>query len=183
MIFMEFYDNIQGWMSKYEIEYMYNTCISKETYKYNTPQILEIGCWLGRTTVHLAQAGMVQVVDTFKGSNEDAHKEILKDKPEDWLYSEFIKNIQNKNLYDIKIFKGTSDEFFAQNKSKYKVILIDGSHEKETAKRDILNSINVIENNGYIFIDDINWSDVKEAVNEIGIKTFKVTDKLGYTIK
>lgn len=176
----KFYNDIQGWMTEEEIRYMASICILQETYNCTSPCILEVGCWLGRTTVHLAQFGPVQVVDTFKGSEEEEHKRILKEKPQDWLFNEFMKNIQGKNLNKIEVFRGTSDEFFAQNKSKYKVILIDGSHEKETVKRDLLNALVALEDHGYLFIDDINWLSVKEAIKETGISPItNVTNKLG----
>lgn len=36
----------------------------------------------------------------------------------------------------------TSDEFFAENKNKYDVIFIDGLHEAEQVRMDIINAIN-----------------------------------------
>lgn len=48
----------------------------------------------------------------------------------------------------------TSDEFFAQNKEKFDIIFIDGLHEYRQVKKDIINSINALNNNGVIIMHD-----------------------------
>jgi len=55
------------------------------------------------------------------------------------------------------IVKKTSDEFFMtlRHGTTYDAIFIDGMHQVEYVLRDINNSINVLADNGYIFIDDI----------------------------
>jgi len=51
--------------------------------------------------------------------------------------------------------KKTSDLFFKNNKKKFDVILLDGLHEYKQTQRDLLNSLKFLNNDGYIFIDDI----------------------------
>jgi hypothetical protein len=60
-------------------------------------------------------------------------------------------------------FKLTSDDFFKQyNKidrirdKKWDVIFIDGLHLADQVYRDIINSLNVLSNNGYIILHDCN---------------------------
>lgn len=55
------------------------------------------------------------------------------------------------------IVKKTSDEFFMtlRDGTTYDAIFIDGMHQAEYVVRDINNSIKVLADNGYIFIDDI----------------------------
>jgi hypothetical protein len=52
----------------------------------------------------------------------------------------------------------TSDEFFRTiDKSKtYDIIYVDGDHERTQVKRDILNSLNHLNENGLIVCHDIN---------------------------
>lgn len=50
----------------------------------------------------------------------------------------------------------TSDEFFNQNNETFDVIFIDGLHWSEQVYKDIVNSLNVLNNNGYIICHDIN---------------------------
>ena len=47
-----------------------------------------------------------------------------------------------------------SDEFFKINKKKYDCVFIDGLHTYEQVKKDIVNSINCINENGIILIHD-----------------------------
>lgn len=57
---------------------------------------------------------------------------------------------------DKRIVKLTSDDFFAQNNDDtIDVIFIDGMHQVEYVLRDFNNSINSLDDNGLIFIDDI----------------------------
>ena len=48
----------------------------------------------------------------------------------------------------------TSDEFFRKNKDKFDLIFIDGLHTYQQVKKDILNSINFLNDNGVILIHD-----------------------------
>jgi len=51
-------------------------------------------------------------------------------------------------------FRGTSDEFFLQNKKKFDCIFIDGLHIYEQVIKDIKNSINFLSENGTIILHD-----------------------------
>ncbi len=51
-------------------------------------------------------------------------------------------------------FKGTSDEFFLQNKKKFDCIFIDGLHEYDQVCKDLENSLNCINEGGIIFLHD-----------------------------
>jgi hypothetical protein len=53
------------------------------------------------------------------------------------------------------ILKLTSDEYFEKYTDSKDVIFIDGMHQVEYIVNDINNSINIINDNGIIFIDDI----------------------------
>lgn len=49
----------------------------------------------------------------------------------------------------------TSDSFFKSNKDKFNVIFIDGLHTYDQVRRDILNSIQCLCDDGFIFIHDM----------------------------
>jgi hypothetical protein len=51
-------------------------------------------------------------------------------------------------------FRGTSDEFFFQNREKFDCIFIDGLHIYDQVKKDIVNSISVLNKNGTIILHD-----------------------------
>ena len=52
------------------------------------------------------------------------------------------------------MFMLTSDDFFSINKSKFDLIFIDGMHTFEVSFRDLLNSLNILNENGTIVLHD-----------------------------
>ncbi len=52
----------------------------------------------------------------------------------------------------------TSDDFFKQNKEKFGVVFIDGLHWSEQVYKDILNSLDVLDDGGYVICHDMNPS-------------------------
>jgi len=48
----------------------------------------------------------------------------------------------------------TSDDFFAQNKESFDIIFIDGLHVYEQVRKDILNAVGVLNDNGTIVVHD-----------------------------
>lgn len=53
-------------------------------------------------------------------------------------------------------FKLTSDVFFAKNTETFDIIFIDGLHEAEQVERDILNSLHILNTDGFIVCHDMN---------------------------
>ena len=50
--------------------------------------------------------------------------------------------------------RNTSDNFFKSNNENFDIIFIDGLHEYEQVKKDILNSLNFLNNDGIILLHD-----------------------------
>ena len=48
----------------------------------------------------------------------------------------------------------TSDDFFRENVDKFDIVFIDGLHTYEQVKKDILNSVNFLNENGIILVHD-----------------------------
>lgn len=55
-----------------------------------------------------------------------------------------------------KAYKLKSDEFFKINKEKYDFIFVDGDHEFEGVRKDFYNSLNCLNENGFIMLHDCN---------------------------
>ena len=51
--------------------------------------------------------------------------------------------------------KDTSDNFFKNNKKNFDVIFIDGLHQYEQCRKDIINSLKVLNEHGLIFLHDM----------------------------
>lgn len=56
----------------------------------------------------------------------------------------------------------TSDEFFAKNNKKFDVIFIDGLHEYDQVRRDAINALECLNDNGWIAFHDFLPSNWKE---------------------
>lgn len=59
-----------------------------------------------------------------------------------------------ENIKVLLTYRMTSDEFFAQNEKRYDIILVDGLHEQQQVARDIINSLNILTDNGTIVVHD-----------------------------
>lgn len=59
-----------------------------------------------------------------------------------------------KDYKNIKVM--TSDNYFISNNIKFDIIFIDGLHLEEQVDKDIINSLKVLNDNGYIIMHDCN---------------------------
>ena len=74
---------------------------------------------------------------------------------QDQLFSKV--DIQNKVGVDPVSggnLRKTSDEFFKENKNKFDIVFIDGLHTYDQVKKDILNSVNCLKENGIVLVHD-----------------------------
>ena len=51
-------------------------------------------------------------------------------------------------------YRGKSDDFFSNNEKKFDLVFIDGLHEYQQVKKDILNSIKYLNEGGFILVHD-----------------------------
>src|SRR6187431_2637231 len=78
-------------------------------------------------------------------------------------------NVSNKLGVDpaiknrVDVYEGTSDEYFKGYDRKFDLIFVDGLHEKEQVKKDIINSFNCLNEGGVIVIHDCNPHSKKVA--------------------
>lgn len=116
-----------------------------EKYNLKNPQYLEIGVWSGVTFKHV------------KSINKDGVD------PGQYCDSSYVN------------YKMTSDDFFKTNTKKYDFIFIDGLHTAFQVSKDIYNSIECLNNNGIIMIDDVFPHEKKEQealnLNKSGAQT------------
>ena len=74
---------------------------------------------------------------------------------QDQLFSKVrIKNKTGVDPISGGNIRKTSDEFFRENKNKFDIIFIDGLHTYNQVKKDILNSIKYLNDEGVILIHD-----------------------------
>ena len=105
-----------------------------------------------------------------KKNNYKFYLEIGCDKNE--LFSKI--NIENK--FGVDPIRGgnirkTSDDFFAINKNKFDLIFIDGLHEYKQVKKDILNSLKCLNENGIILVHDC----LPDSLSKQAVPRYKMT--------
>ena len=89
----------------------------------------------------------------------------------------------------IEIILGNSVDVLPKLKKKYDLIHIDGGHLTEIVEIDIKNSLSLINNNGIIIMDDIDFNDLgilwNKYVNNYNLipVDFKIHDCIFHSIK
>jgi len=119
----------------------------------NITNILEIGSYEGRSAIFFLEQfsnSEITCVDTWSGSDEHSNKNFLE------IEKNFDKNLSfySKRL---KKFKTDSNNFFISNKQNFDLIYIDGDHSCEQVEIDINKSWEILNNNGYLILDDYLW--------------------------
>ena len=141
------YEDMEGFLAPEQL-------IALEKYIEGKKNILEIGFNLGHTAEAIIKNSNASLVslDIFIHSYS-------------WISMiYFLKNYYKR----IKFLKGDSrvilQKLVSENK-KFDLILIDGGHSFEVAKSDIQNSLNLMNSNDIMLIDNLEIKTVKEAIN------------------
>lgn len=125
--------DLYGWFPKENEE-----LLAKLIKEHNVKTVLEIGCFLGKSTKFFVEQGcMVTSVDTFEGSKDlNGSAEVKKRLPT--LFKQFLFNLRALGIRDkVGVFKGTSayaSEFLHDD---YDLVFIDGSHLEADVTQDI----------------------------------------------
>ena len=135
-----------------------------ENFKY-----LEIGSLEGNSALFIInnfKVKKVVCVDIWEDEKfkEEQHKN----------FNNYKKNI-NEFSNIVETFKGSSDSFFLNQKDKYDVIYIDGSHEADQVYKDIKNSWKILNINGVLICDDYFYGNIyknPDNVPSIAINKF-----------
>lgn len=152
---------IDGWMTQSELSWL-----AMQAAEHS--MIAEIGSWMGRSTAALADHtdGIIYAVDTWMGTEiEPAHKAILSDKPKDWLFHRFMDNVAH-NVAPFRMESLDAAAYFARKRMTFDMIFIDGAHDVESVKADILAWKPLLAPGGLLCGHDY-FTTVKEAVDEL----------------
>ncbi len=168
-------EKLDGWMALADLEWLAQQASTHS-------RIVEIGSWEGRSTRAMADNlmpdGIIYAVDTWRGSDEDVHRELLAGKPANWLFSRFLQNMQP--LLNVRALEMTSLEA-AQHLSAltFDMIFIDASHDYESVKADLLAWLPLMQKGGMFCGHDFSHPPVKRAVLEVVPKAVAVLPEAG----
>jgi len=162
-----------GWMSITELDWL-----TEEAARHK--RIVELGSYMGRTTVALASStkGEVWAIDDFRGLRNTKfngpEKEIARHMSyQDDLFERFQKNIAgHENVKVIEadhadLAKMPPEWIRGKDEDKPDMVFIDGGHEYEEVKRDILAWKERLAPGGLLCGHDSNWPGVRRAIDEL----------------
>lgn len=143
----------QDWISNKDIVPHWVTHLS--TFKGKKVQMLEIGCFEGRSTLWFLEniltnpLSRIVVVDNFKGDGQQLDMGVtLPD-----LRKRFEENVQ-KYKSKIYICEGDSKEVVRHLRTLYDVIYIDGAHHQVDTLLDMVLSFDLLRSSGVMIVDD-----------------------------
>jgi predicted O-methyltransferase YrrM len=141
--------------------------LSETAAKYK--QIVELGSFKGRSTVVMAKStsGKVWAVDDWKGPRQTAKAvdghwvEYNEDHTN--LFNEFRENVSELSNVEAVV----SDHAAAIVPITPDMVFVDGDHEYESVKRDILTWKARLPKGGLLCGHDRNWPGVEQAIREL----------------
>lgn len=160
-----FSNNITTWVSVFK----------KENIIQKKLNILEIGSYEGASAVFFLNYfnyANLTCIETFNGSDEHQSIDFSKVK------KNFHHNINNF-VDRINLFESRSENFFNEenNKTKYDIIYIDGSHYFDDVCKDAENSFLSLKDNGIIIFDDFLKKYYKDLKKDPIVAIIKFIDK------
>jgi predicted O-methyltransferase YrrM len=157
----------EGWMKTGELEWLAKKA-SKLQY------VVEVGSWMGRSTTAMADnmegLGVILAVDTWKGSEE--HESFLADKPIDFVYQIFCKNLKNhidsRRVCPVHLSSIDAARVFqAIGYAGFDMVFIDASHDYENVKADIKAWKLLVKPGGLLCGHDWGHPPIVQAVREL----------------
>lgn len=139
-------------------------------------EVVEIGCWLGRSAIYLAQRlkrdgkrVKINVVDTFKGESNQLEHEATVRECGGSIRAAFEENIKRCGVADMfNIIEGDSAQSAAEFADKsLAFVWIDAAHDYESVKRDITAWKPKVKPDGILAGHDAQWHEVERAVKEL----------------
>lgn len=171
---------IGGWMSEKELIWLATQALTR---KY----IVEFGCLHGRSSRALAdnmpQNGKLFCVDPWAGDYYDDRDGKVSINTR--VYPYFLQNMQD-HIQEGRVIPVRKYSYQFSSPVMMEMVFIDGDHRKETVRKDIINGLNMLKENGLLCGHDYghpSWPGVKEVVDEMFGKNIQIEGTIWSTIK
>jgi predicted O-methyltransferase YrrM len=160
----------------------------------NPSIIIEVGTWKGASAIKMGNVlkelnlnCKIYCVDTWLGALEFwtnyAHTEerdLMLKNGYPQIYYQFLSNVIHNNLQDyilpLPLPSNIAYKVLQNDNILADLVYIDASHEYEDVKSDIENYKKVLKKGGIMFGDDMAWTGVSKAANEIFGDKFKIIE-------
>jgi predicted O-methyltransferase YrrM len=154
---------------------------ASQLYKFKDVKVdfLQLGAYTGDATKWLFENVLTHPestltdVDTWEGSDEEAHKQI------NWQSVESVYDEKNSQwLAEGRLIKKkmTTDEFFASNDKQFDFVYVDADHTAMAVLKDGIHGYDYLKVNGILAFDDYRWGahlPVKDRP-QAGVDAFRV---------
>jgi len=162
-------DNVKGWLSEEEAEILYDYAL-----KAPTSRILELGSFVGRSSLVLASAmkkrqGILICLDYFGKEFIYKNQGIMETIPD--VFDEFWNNINERHLENYVItLSGDYKIILPTLGGGFGLVFIDGGHNTENTMFAATDAWQRLDDNGFVIFHDYNnvkWPDVKTCVDKL----------------
>ena len=169
------YLDIPGWFN------MHDAYMNIVKYVDDGQDIVEIGCFAGRSTRFLCDAleltgkhnVKVHVIDTFEGSGME-HADVNLNS----MYDDFMRNLQDhidSGMVQVNVNKSDNQNILDSfEDNSVAAVIIDGNHTLEVVEDDVTNWWPKVIEGGIMVGDDVRLDSVKQGA-------FKAFEKHGIT--
>lgn len=130
-------------------------------YKGKPAKVLQVGAYTGDASRWLLdnvlthEDSSLTDVDTWEGSNEQAHHRLSWNSVESYYDSRFPEELASGKLRKIK---STSAEYFANYDDMYDFIYVDGDHTAPGVLADGIDAYDCLKVGGILAFDDYQWN-------------------------
>jgi predicted O-methyltransferase YrrM len=139
--------------------------------KYNFSNILEIGTHKGTCTILLSKIFPNAKITTIDLPD---HYKVVHGKGADFIKQ---RNDLLASCPNIE-FKQENSLDLISNDKKYDLIFVDGDHVSPVATADIVNSVRMINEGGFIVCDDVYISEAKNYIKQWTVDSFSIINAL-----
>lgn len=132
----------------------------EDHFKDKTVKILHLGAYTGHGTEWMLKRVNGTCIDVDVWKNPGSFDSPISVSYYDLFYDDTnVESLYNEIVAGLPTtkFKGTTKEFFEQNKETFDFIYIDASHRKSDVEHDLNESWKVLNDNGIIACDDYLW--------------------------
>lgn len=126
--------------------------------------VVEVGCWEGRSTVALAKAchpTIVHAVDTWRGSPGEISADLAAERD---VYATFLSNIAELTDGNVKAHRMSWRDYFAEIDRPVKFLHIDAEHTYTEVRDNLEAGLKVAVPGAVICGDDAHHPPVRDAV-------------------
>ncbi len=126
--------------------------------------VVEVGCWQGRSTVALANAcwpDLLHAVDTWEGSPGEISADLAAERD---VFAEFTANIDASTAGNVRPHRMGWRDYFGEVDRPLKFLHIDAEHTYREVFDNITAALPLLVDGGIICGDDVHHPPIQQAV-------------------